>query len=171
MTIHETTVENCTIGKFCQPHIFIHRFYFTGLFQRACVCSTDKFYNFFNLAFLCAPVPSCTCFQLQRVKPALPTSPKFSLHVQASSWGCSTLASLFFFCQLWKRTGPKSSNVSFMAFIWVFPDGIFLTLSNLFNVMYQLPSKMFQTVRLIHFFQDYIHTHTHTHSPSLILAM
>ena len=97
MTIHQTTVENCTIGKFCQPHIFIHRFYFTGLFQRACVCSTDKFYNFFNLAFLCAPVPSCTCFQLQRVKPALPTSPKFSLHVQASSWGCSTLASLFFF--------------------------------------------------------------------------
>ena len=51
-----------------------------------------------------------------------------------------------------------------MAFIWVFPDGIFLTLSNLFNVMYQLPSKMFQTVRLIHVFQDYTHTHTHTHT-------
>ena len=77
----------------------------------------------------------------------------------------------FFFSEKLKRTGPKSSNVSFMAFIWVFPDGIFLTLSNLFNVMYQLPSKMFQTVRLIHVFQDYTHTHTHTHSPSLILAM
>lgn len=57
------------------------------------------------------------------------------------------------YCQLWKRT-----------FIWVIPDGIFFTLSNSCNVMYQLPSKMFQGVQLIHFVQDYTHTHTHRHS-------
>lgn len=108
MTIRETTVEN-SIGEFCQPHTLIHRFYLTGLFQKACVCSTDKFdNNFFNLAFLSIPVLSCTCLSFKVWSHCFPRTYIFPYTLLASYGGRSPLQAIL--CRLWKRAGPNPST-------------------------------------------------------------